>query len=390
MSDIISYIDKTKPDFIGINIFTQNYELVKNIVESIHVNCKCFIGGQAVKSIYRKILSWNVSNTLNIIIGEGEFIIPQIVLENCNQEPEIHIDSKFVYRVNRDSIYFPKDISNIFLNRKYLGNEIVINHYGEKEIAIITSRGCMYDCAFCGGARSLNKDVTIRIRTEESVINEIYGILSTYPDIQSVRILDDLFLRNSKSIDMANHIFSQFTQLSWRGMVHVFSLINTIEKIKELRVGGCKELFIGIESGSETVRKRINKMGDPNDIVKVSKEILRNGIDLKGYFIYGFPKETKEDFQKTFELAKELSEFSLRTDGTFRTSVFQFRPYDGTQLYNEIMQDTGIIQNCRFNDIISQFKGRSQFNFDFGNYSMESDEVLNEYILKTQRLTGEQ
>lgn len=390
VSDIISYINKSKPDFVGINIFTQNYELVKNIVESIHIKCKCFIGGQAVKSIYRKILDWNVSNTLNIIIGEGEFIIPQIVLENCRQEPEVQMHSKFVYRVNRDSIYFPKDISNIFLNRKYLGNEIVINHYGEKEIAIITSRGCMLDCAFCGGARSLNKDVTIRTRTEESVIKEIHEILSTYPDIQSVRILDDLFLRNSNSIDMANHIFSQFTQLSWRGMVHVLSLVNAIKKIKELRVGGCKELFIGIESGSKSVRKRINKMGEPNDIIKVSQEILQNGIDLKGYFIYGFPKETKEDFQKTFELAKELKELSLRTDGTFRTSVFQFRPYDGTQLYNEIMQDTGIIQNCQFNETISQFKGRSQFNFDFGNYSMESDEVLNEYILKTQKLTGEE
>ena len=179
VQDIISYIDKTKPDFVGINIFTQNYELVKNIVESIHVNCKCFIGGQAVKSIYRKILNWNVFNTLNIIIGEGEFIIPQIVSENCSQEPEEQIDSKYVYRVNINSIYFPKDISNIFLNRKYLGNEIIINHYGEKEVAIITSRGCMFDCAFCGGARSLNKDVTIRIRTEESVIKEIHEILST-------------------------------------------------------------------------------------------------------------------------------------------------------------------------------------------------------------------
>ena len=56
-------------------------------------------------------------------------------------------------------------------------------------------------------ARSLNKDVTTRIRTEESVIMEIKEILSTYPDIQSIRILDDLFLRNGKSIDMANNIF---------------------------------------------------------------------------------------------------------------------------------------------------------------------------------------
>ncbi len=189
---------------------------------------------------------------------------------------------------------------------------------------------------------------------------------------------------------MANHIFSHFPQLTWRGMVHVLSLRGAVDKIKELKIGGCKELFIGIESGSELIRKKINKLGNPDDIIQVSKEILENGIDLKGYFIYGFPKETKEDFEKTFELAMKLKEISVNTVGTFRTSVFQFRPYHGTQLYNEIIKDIGIIHECTFNEAISQFKRRSQFNFDFGNYSMESDELLNEYIIKTQKLSGEE
>lgn len=390
ISEIVNFINKDSPDYIGINIFTQNYDMVKYIIENIEVDCECFIGGQVVKSIYKELLQWNVKNKLDIIIGEGEFIIPALVLECCVQKPVEQNGHKFVYRVNKDSVYFPKDISNIFLNRKYLGNEITVNHYGDKEIAIITSRGCGFDCAFCGGAKSLNKDVITRIRTKESVAIEIRDILSVYPDIKSVRILDDLFLRNGKSIDMANSIFSQFPQLSWRGMVHVLSLIGAIDKVKELRIGKCKELFIGIESGSESVRKRINKLGKTEDIVKVSTEILQNGIDLKGYFMYGFPKETKEDFQKTFELASKIKEISLKTSGAFRTSVFQFRPYHGTQLYNEIMEETGIIHGCKFNETISRFDGRSQFNFDFGNYSAESDELLNEYIIKTQKLTEEE
>ena len=201
VSDIIAFINETNPNYIGINIFTQNYEIVKHIIENININCECFVGGQVVRSIYDKILQWNVKNRLNIIIGEGELIIPQLVLGKCSQEPEEQRDSKFVYRVCGNSMYFPKDISNIFLNRKYLGNEIILNHYGEREIAIITSRGCAFDCAFCGGARSLNKDVPIRIRTEDSVVTEIKEVLTAYPEIQSVRILDDLFLRSNKSID---------------------------------------------------------------------------------------------------------------------------------------------------------------------------------------------
>lgn len=76
------------PDYIGINIFTQNYEMVKFIIESIEIPCDCFIGGQAVKSIYFDILQWDTQNRLNIIIGEGEFIIPALVLGLCNQIPE--------------------------------------------------------------------------------------------------------------------------------------------------------------------------------------------------------------------------------------------------------------------------------------------------------------
>lgn len=389
VNDIVKIIDFEMPDFIGINVFTQNYDMVKYILENIHINCECFIGGQVVKNINNDILSWDVKNRLNIIIGEGEFIIPQIVLGECKQLPIAQITDKAVYKVDKNSAYFPQDISSILLNRVYLGNEIIINHYGEKEAAIITSRGCMYNCAFCGGANSLNKDISIRIRSEESVIKEIEEIMHLHNDVRSIRILDDLFLRNGNSIDMANRIFLGFPQLSWRGMVHVLSLNKTISKIKELRESRCKELFIGIESGSVHIRNKINKVGSICDIINVSREILENGIDLKGYFIFGFPKETKNDFEDTYRLACELKEISSSTSGTFRTSVFQFRPYHGTQLYNEIIADTGIIQTCQFNNSISQFQGRSQFNFDFGNYSVESDDLLNEYILKTQRITEE-
>lgn len=172
-------------------------------------------------------------------------------------------------------------------------------------------------------------------------------------------------------------------------MVHVLSLTKSLECIKELKIGKCKELFMGIESGSETIRNKINKMGTVNEVIKVSEEILKNGIDLKGYFIYGFPNETEKDFRETYNLAAKLKEISQSSTGKFRTSVFQFRPYHGTQLYDEIIRNGGKIDECKFNSIVSKSNGRSQFSFDSGNYSMESTDLLNQYILKTQRLGDE-
>lgn len=385
VEDILKQVSEIKPEFVGINVFTQNYELVQYIIEKMSIQCECFVGGQVVKSIYETILDWKTSNKVNIIIGEGELIIPAIVLENCKEKPIEHIDNKFVYKVDMNSQYFPEDISKIYLDRLFLKDEIINNHYGEKEAAIITSRGCAYDCAFCGGARGLNKDISIRMKDVESVKHEIAEICDLYPDLKSIRILDDLFLRNETSISQAADIFQEFSQLYWRGMVHVLSLIKCLDKIQLLKNCNCKELFVGIESGSNTIRKRINKLGDISSVISVIRELLIHGIDVKGYFMYGFPDETQEDMEETYKLACELRNISEKCEGTFRPSVFQFRPYHGTRLYNEILEKGIDIPNCHYNSSYT-LKGRSQFNFCSGNYSRVPDEILEEYIVKTQKI----
>lgn len=384
--EVIEYINYSKPNYIGMNVFTQNYDIVKYIIENINTPCECFIGGQVVKYIYKDLLSWESNNIINIIIGEGELIIPSIVQQTCKEEPIIIEEHKKVYRVDSCSTYFPQDISGLLLDRKFLHNEIITNHYGDKEGSIITSRGCIYDCAFCGGAKSLNSDISVRVRNEESIIQEIRSLVSLYPNLKSIRILDDLFLRNRSSIDMAYRIFSEFPDLKWRGMVHTTSLINSLDKMELLLNSNCRELFLGIESGSNRVRKRINKLGTTEEIIQVAMTILNEGIDLKGYFIYGFPQETEDDFKETYGLAERLKEISKKTKGNFRTSVFQFRPYQGTKLYNQIIENGGIIHKCETNRDISCFEGRTQFNFDFGNYSLTSNDILNQYIIKTQEM----
>ena len=202
-----------------------------------------------------------------------------------------------------DSIspYFPHDISSIDLNRKYLGNEIVTNHYGEEEIAIVTSRGCAYNCAFCGGAKSLNQEIPIRIRSKESITKELNEIISAYPNVRSVRILDDLFLRGRQSILMANDIFARHTHLSWRGMAHILPLTRAFDQIMDLKRGQCRELFVGIESGSDRIRNKINKLGSAEDVLRVSCEIMRCGIDPP---LYNFP--IVADLAKTQNLTASI------------------------------------------------------------------------------------
>lgn len=387
IDEIFELLKKQVPDFVGINIFTQNFETVKEIIEQCPIKTTIIIGGQVVKCIYEEILQWNVSNKLDIVIGEGELILPELINGTCLEPPIINAGNKAVFRVDKHSRYFPNDLDSVHLNREMLKEDIVINHYGQKEAAIITSRGCMYNCAFCGGAHNLNQDVTIRYRSICDIEREIKEIGLADSDIKSIRVLDDLFLRDQESIDNAVVLFEKFPQLSWRGMVHIFTFLKRAKMLSSLKQSGCREMFIGIESGSEHIRKKINKPGTVEQVVDVVSAILNSGIDVKGYFMYGFPGETGNDAEETYILAKRLNEISSKTEGKFRASVFQFRPYHGTQLYYEIIKSGRTIVPISSNKGLNVMDGRSQFNFQSGNYSDIDDNNLNEYILRTQNLS---
>ena len=67
--EIYEVLIDEKPDYIGFNIFTQNYEIVKKIVEDCPIDTKILIGGQVVKCIYEEILDWDVRNQLIISVS---------------------------------------------------------------------------------------------------------------------------------------------------------------------------------------------------------------------------------------------------------------------------------------------------------------------------------
>lgn len=259
---------------------------------------------------------------------------------------------------------------------------------GFYEATIITSRGCIYNCAFCASAISQNMDFGVRERTLSSVVDEIKYLSGLYKELNSIRILDDLFLKNTYSIKNAIEIFNHF-QLNWRSMVHIKTFRNTdIQLLQNLRKSGCNELFIGIESGSTKILKQLHKTSNIELIINVLQNLFKAGIKVKGYFIYGFPNETINDFQKTYELAKYIKLESKKYNSIFRTSVFQYRPYHGTELYNQYIQRVNNELKTKENTHLSNLVGRMQFNFQSGNYSNESDETLHEFIYKTLNLNN--
>jgi radical SAM superfamily enzyme YgiQ (UPF0313 family) len=89
---------------------------------------------------------------------------------------------------------------------------------------------------------------------------------------------------------------------------------------------------MGVESGSDRVLDEIVKKEISREmILDVAAEIAENGILGSYTFIVGFPGETPEEQDETYDLLGELR----RLTPTPETRVHLFAPYPGTPLYEE-------------------------------------------------------
>lgn len=376
--DIHNIIVQESPKFIGINIFSVNYTLVKKIIEKCESSSTFIIGGKSCDFLYENIIEFKTKNKIIVVIGEGDYITSDIVKEKILEKPIICRNNREVYKVDRNSIYYPKDLGRLKLNRKLFENRSIENIYGLYEESIITSRGCLYNCAFCGGAMELNKEITVRENVVSCIKEDIVDIQNVDKNVQCIRVLDDLFLKNEKSMLDAIDVFSCF-RLKWRAMAHIQSFNSVSDDIiNSLRQSGCIELEIGIESGNDEIRKKINKIGNADSVYCCIMRLLKLGINIKGYFIFGFPEESEQAMNDTMKLFYRLSENSTSYKGTFRGSAFQFRPYHGTKIYYQLIERGISDLSFSINEGIDS--RRKQFNITAGNFSLCTEMKISEFI----------
>lgn len=394
--NLIAYLNKQCFDVICINIFSTNYIQVKKVVESVLCCHHWIIDGISTKTLYPEIFKWETAAKISVVYGDGELIVSDIINDNVNQVSiSVEHENRKFYCIDKDSGYYNTNISCEILDRRVFTSEPEINIFGEKEICIYTSRGCPYNCAYCMAACSRNHELGVpRHKTPDRVIHELKTITETYTDVEAIRVVDDLFLYNEKSFLDAIAIFNNFS-FKWRAMCHIRSIrvLKDDSILNKLFDSGCRELFIGIESGSPKILHDIHKTASIEIIKESVIRILNVGISVKGYFICGFPDETINDLEQTYELARYLTVYAKEHNLHFRNSTFQFRPYYGTELYDKIVSKNNIrynslLYNTRISERINFHIRNKTFNFDSGNYSLVKDDDLHDYIMKMNNLNA--
>lgn len=384
-SRIMAEIRRIQPTWVGLNVFSTNLALVRKIVSS-PLSATVLLGGPAVHTLVDEISRWHSPNPLIIVAGEAEIALPALLKGGLQAMPLLGDEHNRLLMTRESDPWFPLDI-DLPLDRSFFKNEPAFETcHGLFEAHMISSRGCGYDCAFCAAARSTALTRKIRFRSPEHLSRELGEIRADYPQVGLIRILDDLFLRNPTAIARAQQMFAGHS-LHWRAMAHVDGLRRVGSSgYQDLRSSGCLELFVGIESGSPRLRSRIKKVGDVDSSLKVVLGLLDAGIAVKAYFVYGFPGETRMDMEQTFTLAQRMADHATPSTGQFRTSVFAFRPYHGTQLHTQLHEASLDGNGMREEAALHTDSNRDAFNFSAGNFSAVSDQELRWYIQQTQGL----
>ena len=309
-NDVTDRIIEEKYDYIGFSINNEEQYLnslyIAKILRAKGSKSHICFGGTETDNIKQtlkdnKVLFEKYIDTL--MLGEGE-------------HPTYDL---FEYLEGKKDI---KDISNIIYLDKYgeikeneqkqvLEKGIITSSYKgfdfreyttpEAVIPIRTSWGCYWGkCTFC----DYNKRTKYEARSTDSVIEEIKHYIQRYK-INNFYFVDaalsPAFLKEfAEKIEKENLEIYYFTNLR-------FEENYTKEFLKKLYKSGLRCCGWGLESASQKILNLMQKGTNINIIQKILKDSSEIGIYNHLYYIYGFPTETKEDFEMTYEFIKNNS-----------------------------------------------------------------------------------
>ena len=199
----------------------------------------------------------------------------------------------------------------------------------------MVGRGCIHDCTFCANRvlRSLSKGPWVRNRSVDNALDDLAQFAPKY-DFNYVCFRDDNFTWNKAWLMEFCDKYPQRFDYEF----DCFSRCDTIEKemMDALKAAGCRNIFIGLDSGNDYIRNDILCKHTTNEsLIEASRYLNSIGIKACISNIVGLPYETRETFQDTIDVNKEIHKDQVVFTPAFGAApkIWIFNPFPGTPLF---------------------------------------------------------
>jgi radical SAM superfamily enzyme YgiQ (UPF0313 family) len=318
--DILKFIKKKlleikqkhNPTLIGLSIFTTesvnfSYFLIPYIRKYLP-NTKIMLGGRALESTcrvenklhYQKYYDHGLADV--IIIGDAEVQIINAIKSNAAGI----VFAKQQTQEDLDNIPSP-DWSgyNFNLYHELHDVEITADHtrkfLNPRAMVITASKGCVRNCNFCDVKEYWPNYV---FRRGENVAHDI---IKTYYETGTTEFefVDNLINGSVPNYRKMNLVLAEHIpkKIRYRGFAIFRDRRSMPETDFEIAAqAGCYQWSVGVESGSESVRKSMRKNFSDDDLDYGVNQLYKNRIIQTWLLMVGYPSETETDFEATMNL----------------------------------------------------------------------------------------
>lgn len=229
-----------------------------------------------------------------------------------------------------------------FLNKAYISNLNILPHplrqalhedyillknrlrvpecLSTKAVTLITSRGCPYSCYFCA---NINNG-SVRYRNAMNVYEELKQLSKDYPEMGGLLIMDETATLNKRHL---NEWISVIKDFKLKFVISTRGDTLDLESIKNLSDSGCVEIKFGLETGSSSLLKRMNKNLQLDALSTCLKNCREHNISTKVFLMHGFPGENMSTTKQTIKFLEKNKSFINRA------VLYQFSPLPGSYVY---------------------------------------------------------
>jgi anaerobic magnesium-protoporphyrin IX monomethyl ester cyclase len=315
LDQTMKWVKKEDPDIVGFSVLLSTAKEAPRIAERVKVEnpdvVVVFGGHHSSFNACRILEKYPFVDV--VIRGEGEYASLEVArcVENGGELDEVKGIS---FRKNGVVVSTPDRPLNVdvdalpFPDRDLAGAKYESTVFGvkinsKKFTTILSSRGCPFNCSFCG-IRKFSRRVW-RPRSVENVVAELEYLQSE--GYEQFLFVDDNFTLDARRVSrLCRSIKKAGMDIDWFCGSRVDHV--SCGMFREMVNAGCKCLFFGIESANQRILDYYSKGITPDQSEKAVCKARKAGVDvIVGSFIVGAPDETRREIVNTFEFANRLN-----------------------------------------------------------------------------------